>query len=251
MGPASEGTALMATIVVMGEILVEIMGPQVGQTFLEPGLFDGPYPSGAPAIFADQAARLGVSTAMIGCVGPDAFGELNIERLRASGVDVSGIRACRRLHHRHRLRDLPRGRRPRLPLHHPDLGLGGARPRAARPEQFAGCRWFHLMGSSLLNTHIAQAVRRGVELARQAGGRISFDPNVRKELLALPEVAATIDEVLAHCDLLLPSEADVAHLYPGLSGEEAAARLIEAGREMVVLKMGARRQHAGDPGARR
>jgi len=28
---------------------------------------------------------------MIGCVGDDDFGALNVERLRADGVDVSGI----------------------------------------------------------------------------------------------------------------------------------------------------------------
>ena len=47
----------MAQIVTIGEILVEIMATRIGQTFLEPGLFAGPYPSGAPAIFADQAAK--------------------------------------------------------------------------------------------------------------------------------------------------------------------------------------------------
>ena len=29
------------------------MATELGQTFLEPGLFAGPYPSGAPALFAD------------------------------------------------------------------------------------------------------------------------------------------------------------------------------------------------------
>ena len=72
----------MAQIVTIGEILVEIMATRIGQTFLEPGLFAGPYPSGAPAIFADQAARVGAATAMIGCVGPDDFGTLNLDRLR-------------------------------------------------------------------------------------------------------------------------------------------------------------------------
>ena len=60
----------MAQIVAIGEILVEIMATRIGQTFLEPGLFAGPYPSGAPAIFADQAARVGAATALISCVGP-------------------------------------------------------------------------------------------------------------------------------------------------------------------------------------
>ena len=74
-----EATRSMAQIVTIGEILVEIMATRIGQTFLEPGLFAGPYPSGAPAIFADQAARVGAATALIGCVGPDDFGTLNLE----------------------------------------------------------------------------------------------------------------------------------------------------------------------------
>ena len=72
----------MAKIVIVGEILVEIMATQVGQTFLRPGLYAGPYPSGAPAIFADQAARTGSSVALIASVGGDDFGTLNLERLQ-------------------------------------------------------------------------------------------------------------------------------------------------------------------------
>ena len=57
---------------------------------------------------------------------------------------------------------------------------------------------------------------------RAAGAQISFDPNIRKELLALPEVAETIAAVLAVTDLLLPSDADLAHLCPGQSADDAA-----------------------------
>src|ERR1700674_568173 len=78
-------------ILTMGEILVEIMAAERGQSFRRPGTLIGPYASGAPAIFIDQVARVGSRCAMIGCVGDDDFGALNVERLRADGVDVSGI----------------------------------------------------------------------------------------------------------------------------------------------------------------
>ena len=71
----------MDKIMTMGEILVEIMAAQRGQTFREPGSLRGPYASGAPAIFIDQVARLGHPAGIIGCVGDDEFGLLNIERL--------------------------------------------------------------------------------------------------------------------------------------------------------------------------
>lgn len=230
----------MAQIVTIGEILVEFMATEVGQTFLEPGLFAGPYPSGAPAIFADQAGRMGASVAIVACVGSDPFGALNIERLRGSGVDVSAIRV------------LPgavtgsafvayRGDGSRDFVFNIEASAAG-RLAADRldPDLFQGCRCFHVMGSSLLAPGVTAAVRRGRSLAQAAGALFSFDPNVRKELLDLPGVAATLGEMLAACDLALPSEADLGHFFPGLSDLEAAERLVAAGRRMVVVKRGAR-----------
>jgi fructokinase len=240
----------VADILVIGEILVEIMATAVGQTFKAPGLFAGPYPSGAPAIFADQAARMGASTAMIGCVGADDFGTLNIERLGTSGVDTRAIRrvpgATTGIAFVTYRAD---GSRDFL-FTIPTSAAAALREDQLEPAMFAGCRWFHLMGSSLFSAEIARAARRGVALARAVGARISFDPNVRKELLGLPDVAATIEEVLGLCDLLLPSEEDLAHLLPGLSADEAADRLLGAGRSMVVLKKGGRGASLRAPGLR-
>ena len=81
----------MKKVITIGEILVEIMATGVGDGFLEPIPLVGPFPSGAPAIFIDQAAKLGQPCGMIGCVGDDDFGRLNVERLRRDGVDVSAI----------------------------------------------------------------------------------------------------------------------------------------------------------------
>jgi hypothetical protein len=49
----------MARIMTIGEILVEIMATERGQSFRAPGTLVGPFPSGAPAIFIDQVGRLG------------------------------------------------------------------------------------------------------------------------------------------------------------------------------------------------
>ena len=82
----------MAEIIVMGEMLVEIMRGQENEELYEPGVFRGPFPSGAPAIFIDTAARLGCSTAIIGGVGKDDFGKNILDRLRKDGVDCSHVR---------------------------------------------------------------------------------------------------------------------------------------------------------------
>ncbi len=75
----------------VGEILVEIVATTVGEGFLAAQPLAGPYPSGAPAIFIAQCGRLGGRAAMIGAVGDDDFGRVNLERLQADGVDVSAV----------------------------------------------------------------------------------------------------------------------------------------------------------------
>ena len=55
----------MNEIMTMGEMIVEIMRDGVDQPLDRAGVFKGPYPSGAPAIFIDTAARLGHKAAVL------------------------------------------------------------------------------------------------------------------------------------------------------------------------------------------
>lgn len=43
----------MSKVFTIGEILVEIMASKIGQPFDQLCIWNGPYPSGAPAIFID------------------------------------------------------------------------------------------------------------------------------------------------------------------------------------------------------
>ncbi len=86
LAPESLGPTITA-----GEILVEIMATSVGVGFQEPISLIGPFPSGAPAIFIDQVAKLGSAAGIISAVGDDDFGRLNIARLERDGADVSAI----------------------------------------------------------------------------------------------------------------------------------------------------------------
>ena len=156
----------MADVVAIGEILVEIMATRTGQTFREPGLLTGPYPSGAPAIFADQAARVGASTAMVAASARTTSARSTSSGWRAAGSDVRGDPARGRCHDRDRLRHLPRGRRPGLHLQHRELGGGSPGRRAARARA--------VRGLPLLPRHGLVAVqreRRGRGAARGRAGK--------------------------------------------------------------------------------
>ena len=104
--------------------------PRSATASCEPIPLVGPFPSGAPAIFIDQVAKLGQPCGMIACVGADDFGRVNLDRLARDGVDTSAIAVHPELPDRQRLRPLPRRRLPRLRLQHPPQ-----RRRRDRPDR--------------------------------------------------------------------------------------------------------------------
>jgi len=52
----------------------------------------GPFPTGAPGIFIDQAALIGGHAIFVGAVGGDAFGKVMLDHLERRGVALDLIR---------------------------------------------------------------------------------------------------------------------------------------------------------------
>jgi sugar/nucleoside kinase (ribokinase family) len=229
----------MPQVVALGELLVEVMRTGVDQPLSEPGEFVGPFPSGAPAIFADAAARLGVSTGFIGVVGCDSFAECVCDRLRHDGVDTTHIRHAAGyttgiafVAYRHD------GSRNFL-FHLPQSAAALLAPSDVSPAYVADAAFVHMTGSALSISDSARlACYEAVKVCKAAGGRVSFDPNIRPELLGVDRVREICEPVLQRCDLLLPSGAE-AMMLTGDTDEETACRsLLARGIPLVALKQG-------------
>ncbi len=222
----------------VGEILVEIMAEARGEGFGAPLALVGPYPSGAPAIFIDQVARLGYPAGMISCVGDDDFGRLNVERLRRDGVDVSAIRvlpghATGSAFVRYR----EDGERDFVfNIRH--SASGETRLTEAARALLAGCGHLHVMGSSLFSPQLVEEAAAAVEQVGSRGGTVSFDPNVRKEMLVLPGMREALLRMLRRCDLFLPSGAELTLLTEARSEPEAVDELLGLGVPAIVVKRG-------------
>jgi tagatose kinase len=225
-------------VMTMGEILVEIMATKRGQSFRQPGTLIGPYASGAPAIFIDQVAKAGASCAMIGCVGNDDFGMLNTERLRADGVDVAMIDVIdkettgsafvtyREDGERDFIFNIANSASARLSVDH------------VSEARLKDCAHFHVMGSSLFSPTIIAAVTKAVDIVKAQGGTISFDPNVRKEMLSRPEMREALGHLLDLADVFLPSGHEVTLLTRTTNEADAIDELFERGVREIVVKRG-------------
>lgn len=228
----------MSKIFTIGEILVEIMATQTGQPFNQTGIWNGPYPSGAPAIFIDQVARLGIECGIISCVGNDGFGRMNIERLRADGVDVRGIHilplettgSAFVTYHSSDERDFI--------FNIQNSACGKISVEHVNKNLLYGCSHLHIMGSSLFSFHMADAAKQAIMLVKENGGLISFDPNIRKEMLNIPEMRDALHFVLELTDIYMPSEGEVLLLSSYNSEAGAIAAFLDDGIKEVVVKRG-------------
>ena len=231
-------TSPAGMVVSLGEVLVEIMAEEPGFGFSAPQRLLGPLASGAPAIFIDQVARLGHPCGLIACVGDDDFGRLNLDRLRRDGAHVGAIaidpeRPTGSAFVRYR----PDGERDFIfNIQHSASGRTALTPQARALLAEAG--HFHVMGSSLLSPALVEAVREAVGIVRGAGGTVSFDPNVRKEILATPGMRDALGWMLRHCDVFLPSGRELTLLTEAQGEEDALAEILGLGVGAVVVKRG-------------
>jgi sugar/nucleoside kinase (ribokinase family) len=108
-----------------------------------------------------------------------------------------------------------------------------------RDDLLANCGNFHVMGSSLFSFRIIEAIKQAIETVKTNGGTVSFDPNIRKEMLQIPEMRDALDFVLDYTDVFLPSGHEVTLLTSATSERGAIDELLKRGVKEVIVKRGA------------
>jgi len=167
------------TVLVVGEAITAFMHyPGDRELF-----FHGPLPSGAPAIFASAAARLGLRVDLAAAVGDDVFGRQLYGRLAQHGVSTNLLAV-----------DRSRPTATTFVTYHDDgsrefvFHVDATAAQSVEPGLLDSLAqapdWLHISGSALaFGGATAEAAWRAVERAREWGTPLSLDPNVRKEVL--------------------------------------------------------------------
>jgi ribokinase len=179
---------------------------------------------GSGGIFAAGAARLGLSVAMVACVGDDALGRVTLEALEAAGVDVSAVITDP---------DAPTG--VSVALARADdravLTAAGALARLSADDVpdalLAEAQHVHI-ASPFLQPGLGPGLRSLAERARSASLDPGWDP---REQWDVP---------LDAFDVLLPNAEEALRLAGRTDGDVGAAALDLAARgPLVVVKLGA------------
>ena len=197
------------------------------------------HPGGAPANFLAALQKFGVSTAFLGKVGGDAFGDLLLDTLRKAEIETKGtVRdpdvfttlAFVTLDEKGD-RAFSFARKPGadtcLRFEEVDLGL------------IDEAKVFHFGTLSLTDEPARDATRRAVAYAREKGKLITCDPNLREPLWRdLAEATAQMLWSLEQADVIKISEEEVQFLF-SLDAEAGAAHILEEfGCQLVFVTCG-------------
>jgi sugar/nucleoside kinase (ribokinase family) len=228
----------MGEVWTMGEMLVEIMRPEIDMELYETGEFIGPFASGAPAIFIDTVARLGHTAGIFGGVGKDDFGKAILNRLRKDGVNVDFV-----------FEDESRSTAVAFVTYFKDgsrkfiYHIDNTPAICSKPldmVKIQSPKYFHIMGCSLMASDVLR--ENIIDCANaflQAGAKISFDPNIRQELLGNQAIDRIISEVLKNCSVIMPGTQELLLLTGAETVEEGVRILFENEKmEIVALKNG-------------
>lgn len=227
----------MIDVTALGEILIDFTpcgNSEAGQRVFEQN------PGGAPANVLACLNKCGKKTAFIGKVGNDMHGQFLVDVLNDSGICTDGVIVDDTVF---------------TTLAFVALSDSGERsfsfarkPGAdtclmceeLKEELIRDCKVFHIGSLSLTAEPVKRTTFEALEIAKQAGCIISYDPNYRAPLWDSKEVAVKgMRSVLAYVDVMKLSDEETALLTDIVEPEGAAKKLVDMGVSVVAVTLGA------------
>jgi 2-dehydro-3-deoxygluconokinase len=222
-------------VVALGEPMLEFNATEPG-SLREVRTYEVGW-GGDTSNFVVAVSRLGRSAGYICRLGDDDFGKILLDLWKREGVDTShvildqhaptGIYFISRLGETHSFTY---------------YRSGSAASRLSAddiPEEYlTQVKVFHTSGISQAISHSScDAVFYAIEVAREAGALISYDPNVRLKIWDRESARSTILETIRMADFIFPSLED-ARIITGLDDpEQIAGELQKLGPKVVALKL--------------
>jgi fructokinase len=229
----------MGKLFSIGEVLIDFIPLQKGAALKDVVSFERA-PGGAPANVAAAVAKYGQKSAMISKLGNDAFGDFLVEKLGEAGVETDKVYRTDEANtalafvslKENGERDFSFYRNPSA-----DLLLS---EEEIEPDWFQEGDILHFCSVDLVESPMKQAHRKAIRAVTEAGGLVSFDPNVRLPLWKeAEECRRAILEFLPSADIVKVSDEELEFITAIKDEAEAIQSLFVGNVKAVVYTKGA------------
>ena len=197
-------------------------------------------PGGAPCNVLAMLEKLGKKTAFIGKVGADMFGDQLKKAVEEVGIDTRNLIMDKKHHTTLAfVHTYPDGDRDFSFYRDPGADMMLTKEEVQK-ELIQSSRIFHFGTLSSTHEGVREATRHAIELAKEAGCIITFDPNLRPPLWnSLEDARKEIEYGMTKCDVLKISDNEVEFLFDTTNYDKGAALIREKYNiPLVLITMG-------------
>ena len=197
-------------------------------------------PGGAPCNVLAMLERLGKKTAFIGKVGKDMFGNQLKAAVEEVGIDTRNLIMDENVHTTLAfVHTYPDGDRDFSFYRDPGADMMLTKDEVQK-DLIENSRIFHFGTLSSTHEGVREATRRAIELAKEAGCIITFDPNLRPPLWkSLDDARKEIEYGMTKCDVLKISDNEVEFLFGTTDYDKGAAMIRKKYNiPLVLITMG-------------
>nr|WP_303268506.1 carbohydrate kinase [uncultured Clostridium sp.] len=224
----------MKKVIAIGEALIDFIPHEKGRALNDVENFLR-VPGGAPLNVAAAVAKLGGKSQMVTKLGQDGFGDAILNEVKPLGVDVSRISRTNEANTALAFVSLREdGERDFSFYRNPSADMLLSAEEIC-VEDFNEKDILHFCSVSLIDAPIKEAHRRAIEIAKEKGCLISFDPNVRLPLWKNPEdCRKAILEFLPLSNIVKISDEEL-EFITGIKDEKEALDFLLTGDVKVII----------------
>lgn len=195
---------------------------------------------GAELNFAIGCARLGLNSKWVSRLGKDEFGRVIYNFTRGEGVDVSEVKLVEGYPTSLNFKEINgdgSGKTFYYRYHSPITTLT---PKKVNAEWFDDVNLLHLTGVYLaIDPNNLKVAKRMIEIAKEKGIPVSFDPNIRLKLWTIEDARKTYEEIFPDVDILLTGLDEISLIIGKDSKDELAKFADQYDIRDLVIKDGA------------
>ncbi len=217
----------MVDVISFGEALVDMIGER-GRGIAGTKKFERHF-GGAPANYAIAVRKLGVKSSLITRISNDGFGDFLMNTLKKNNVETSMIK---RTEKKTTLAFVSLNKKgvPEFSFYRNNTADLDVRTSDVKEKFFDGAKIFHFCSLSLVEEPVRSALFKAIRIARRKGVLISFDPNLRRDLLK-SDTMKYVKKAVSLSDVLMPSEEEVKKI----AGEKSIHKAVRKFPEKRII----------------
>ena len=228
----------MTDIITLGEAMIVFIAENEGE-FSEIQSFSKGI-AGAELNVSIGLSRLGHHVSYVTRLGDDVFGHHIKNIIEHEGIQTDNIIMDSNFTTGFYFKTKVKDGDPMVHYFRKHAAVSNMADRHIERVNFDGARFLHITGiTAALSANTLASIYKAIDMAKERGMFISFDPNIRKQLWRSEEhMVDVLNALAARCDLVLPGIKEGKLLTGKDTKEEIADFYLNSGAKAVVIKLG-------------